>query len=327
MRRLSLIGCLFAVLAAVAYGATTTTTNYSFSKPGDGDSNYGELIRDNWDSVDTELDNVSDSVNDHLADAVDAHDATAISATSGTISCTSETTVQDYLDCLDGVLDPDVSGFVLLTGAQTISGVKTFSTTPIFSSTTDGILSADGSGAITTDNFTTLAPVTTKGDILGFGSTTAARVPVGADGQILEADSSDTEGLSWVNKNPRWRKFTYSYTDFSAASNSKGVTITSLAAEEGIDAVIIKHTTAFSGGSISDYTVEVGQSGNTDEYAPTYDVDQSVGNTVSQNASFLDVPNFGATTDVVVTAKSTNDTLDSATAGSVDIYIRTFVLP
>jgi hypothetical protein len=39
--------------------------------------------------------------------------------------------------------------------------------------------------------------VTTKGDIQTF-STTPARLPVGSDGQILEARSTETTGLKWI---------------------------------------------------------------------------------------------------------------------------------
>lgn len=42
-------------------------------------------------------------------------------------------------------------------------------------------------------------PVTTKGDIFGY-STSAGRFPVGADGRILQADSAQTFGLSWVTR-------------------------------------------------------------------------------------------------------------------------------
>lgn len=45
--------------------------------------------------------------------------------------------------------------------------------------------------------FGALSPLTTKGDILGF-STVNARVPVGTDGQVLTADSTQTLGIKWA---------------------------------------------------------------------------------------------------------------------------------
>jgi hypothetical protein len=44
--------------------------------------------------------------------------------------------------------------------------------------------------------FDALSPLTTKGDILGY-STTNDRVPVGTDGQLLTADSTQTLGVKW----------------------------------------------------------------------------------------------------------------------------------
>ena len=41
------------------------------------------------------------------------------------------------------------------------------------------------------------SPLTTKGDIYGF-STVAARLPVGANGQVLTADSTQTLGIKWA---------------------------------------------------------------------------------------------------------------------------------
>lgn len=317
---------LFLALAGVAYGATTFTTNYNFNKPGDGDRNYGELVRDNWDKVDTQLKINEDSVTNHLADTVDAHDASAISATVGANLCTVQTNVQDYLTCLDGVLDPSVSGVVLLTGAQTISGVKTFSTTPIFSAALNGVLQTDGSGAITATSIDTLLPLTTKGDLLTF-DTAAARLGVGSDGQTLVADSGEATGVKWDNPNPRWRKFTLTFSDFSAAATSFGVTAFSLSLKEGIDAVAIHHTTGFSGGSITNYTVEVGTSADTDRFGNKHNVFQGTGSDVSSITNTLDIPNFSTTTSVVVTARSIGDNLDQAATGSVDVYVRTFLLP
>lgn len=41
------------------------------------------------------------------------------------------------------------------------------------------------------------SPLTTKGDVWGFSSVDA-RIPIGADGNVLTADSSQTLGLKWA---------------------------------------------------------------------------------------------------------------------------------
>lgn len=40
------------------------------------------------------------------------------------------------------------------------------------------------------------SPLTTKGDVWGY-NTTNARIPIGTDGKVLTADSTNALGLSW----------------------------------------------------------------------------------------------------------------------------------
>lgn len=324
MRKILLV--VLAIVSTVAL-ANTFTTNYNFNKPGDREKNYGSLIRDNWDTADTQIKANETSISDHLADTVDAHDASAISATAGTNLCTTQTDVQAYLTCLDGTFDPSTSGVVLIAGTQTVTGSKTFSATPKFSALSNGILSTSaGDGTIVSGTFGSVDPLTTKGDILIF-DTDSDRLAVGSDGQVLVAQSSASEGIAWENANPRWRKVTLAYSDFSAASLSFAVTGLTLQAKEGIDAVVLNHTTAFSGGSITAYTVEVGLSAASTKYANAFDTFQAIGGTVRDVNNVTDVPNFSGTTDVIVTARAIGANLDQVTAGSVDIYLRTFLLP
>lgn len=201
-------GLLVFLFATAAIAATTYTTNYQLAKPGDGDKNYGQLLRGNFDTIDTQLKVNADSVTNHLNDTSDAHDATAISTTGGPFVCTTSTTVQQYLDCLDGILDPSVSGVVLITGAQDIAGEKTFEAETIFEGNVDfqstietpinsaEVLGTDSDGVVQAKTFDDIDPLTTKGDILVYESS-SDRLPVGTNNQVLMADSAESSGLVW----------------------------------------------------------------------------------------------------------------------------------
>lgn len=69
-------------------------------------------------------------------------------------------------------------------------------TTGTWNATTIAI-NKGGTGQTTANaSFNALSPLTTKGDLIAF-TTINARLPVGADGQILTADSTQTSGLKW----------------------------------------------------------------------------------------------------------------------------------
>lgn len=65
--------------------------------------------------------------------------------------------------------------------------------------------------------FGALSPLTTKGDLLGY-STLNARVPVGTNGQVLTADSTNALGVSWQTNSslqPAEARITLSPTDIT----------------------------------------------------------------------------------------------------------------
>lgn len=72
--------------------------------------------------------------------------------------------------------------------------------------------------------FANLAPLTTKGDLIGF-TTVPARVGVGTNGQVLTADSAQTSGIKWATPTPvAWGSITgtlSSQTDLQSALDAK----------------------------------------------------------------------------------------------------------
>src|SRR6185312_2636086 len=123
------------------------------------------------------------------------------------------------------------SAVVHNTGAETVAGVKTFSASPIVptpttstQAATKGYVDTVGTkingvtvsgtpsvGQVPTATSSSAAtwqtpsgggggfsdPTTTKGDLIVHGTTTT-RLPVGADGQMLTADSTQTLGVKWA---------------------------------------------------------------------------------------------------------------------------------
>lgn len=120
---------------------------------------------------------------------------------------------------------------------------------------------------------------------------------------------------------PRWRRFTVSESDFTAAATSEAITLFTLGAGEVIHAVKIKHSAAFTGGTLSAFTLEVGISGNSTKYASAFDVFQAAADTAFQVSSVVDSENHGSGTAIEITATSTGDNVVSATAGAAEVWV------
>jgi hypothetical protein len=149
------------------------------------------------------------------------------------------------------------------------------------------------------------------------------------DGTSLEIANSKIQATQAV---PRWRKYTVDFEDLAAAATTNDIQLFELPAGGVIHRVVIKHGTAFAGGSISAYTVSVGKAGDLTAYAGAFDAFQTVGDTVFQHSgnegtSPDGLENFGSVTSVRVAAVSTDDDLDAATAGEVDVFVLWSALP
>lgn len=124
-----------------------------------------------------------------------------------------------------------------------------------------------------------------------------------------------------------WEKITVSHTALQTAATTNDVELFSLASQGVFSGLVLKHTTAFAGTSITAYDLTVGVSGDLDKYALPFDVFQAVGDTVFQVYSFGEMESFGSATSIRLSATSTGADLDASTAGSVDAYILRSALP
>lgn len=159
MKKLTPLLLLFATFAF----ATTYTTNYDLAKPNDGNESWGSLLRDNFDTIDTQMKVNENSISGHVADTVGAHAASAISSTPGSTFCTSSTDVQNFLTCIANQLGSIVAGGVVtVADPQTITGQKTF---------TSEIIASGGIQTSTITNSGTLTLPTGPETIVGRATT------------------------------------------------------------------------------------------------------------------------------------------------------------
>jgi len=125
-----------------------------------------------------------------------------------------------------------------------------------------------------------------------------------------------------------WQSYTFTAAQLAAAALTNTVTLTALPAKTVVHAVVIKHSAAFGGGTIATYTVAVGITGSLAKYATAFDVFQAPGAAVAQVSSGgADVESFTASANLLLTATATGGNLNTATTGSVTVWVLTSVLP
>ena len=129
---------------------------------------------------------------------------------------TGQTTRQNAMDALAGAVTSGQylrgNGTDVVMSTIQAADVPTLNqnTTGTASNVTGTVAIANGGTGQTTKlaAFDALSPASTKGDLIAFDGTDNVRLPVGADGLVLQADSTQTTGLKW------------------AAAGSSGATIT-----------------------------------------------------------------------------------------------------
>jgi hypothetical protein len=255
---------------------------------------------------------------------------------------------------ISGLSDDDHTQYALLAGragGQTLIGGTAASDNLTLESTSDGtkgsvIFSdvlrpgADATVDIGTASFR-VNDLFMAGEGIGFrieNSADFASLPApsaGSKGRIAWVDNINTiyvdDGGVWVAAAAAatgagvWAKYSLSYTDFSVAAGSNDIELFSLPSLDVVEAILIKHSTAFSGGGAASYTLSVGVSGDLDEFAIPFDTFQAVGDTVFDLSNVVDYVSAAVTSIRINAASDVN--LDQLTAGDVEVYVRTSSIP
>jgi len=124
-----------------------------------------------------------------------------------------------------------------------------------------------------------------------------------------------------------WASYSFSYTDFAAASTEDDAIIFSLGMFQVVEKVLMKTSSSFEGGAITLVTAEVGIASETDKYASAYDLTQPTSNSNHQLSLAPGIESFSGATDLLVTIKATGDDLSELTAGELLIWVQVSNLP
>jgi hypothetical protein len=123
-------------------------------------------------------------------------------------------------------------------------------------------------------------------------------------------------------------KYVLSYTDFSAAATTFQKLFHNLITKGYIEWVLVRHSTAFTGGLVSACTLKIGLVADAEYYQDAFDVFQAPNVTLFKKTSHGgDVQSFGGAVGIYATADSVGANLNQLTAGDVEIYIKEGLLP
>jgi len=117
---------------------------------------------------------------------------------------------------------------------------------------------------------------------------------------------------------------TLTYLDFQTAGLTKSVVARTLPSNRMLMALVIKHSQAFAGGSISSLLLDVGTDSDPTQFVNGFDVMQAVGPGVQDSVVLLFYPSISTQIKVRATAVGAN--LSALTQGSVDVMLTESVI-
>lgn len=189
---------IFFCLEALA--ASSFTTHFNLEKPAPGDTGWADALNSNADEIDSQMYINEQATQNHINDTTDAHLATAIGATAGSLVCTSSSTTQEFLDCLDLQLGALTTGAVVTINTdQTIVGQKTFLAETLFGAGFDvtagnittpfstGLVHSDSSGVLSSS-------LLVNADIDAAAGIDYSKLDLA--GEILDADISTSAAIA-----------------------------------------------------------------------------------------------------------------------------------
>lgn len=203
------------------------------------------------------------------------------------------------------------------------------------------------------DTFATIAPSADVQEVLGSADYAAFRtflgLVIGTNVQAFDADLS-----TWSTVTPTgpiatflatptaanfatavtdygklgWTKYTIAETALTTSSTTEDETLFACPQFCKVEYVVVKHSAAFTGGSISAMTVSVGTTGTVDYYSQAHDIFQATGDTVFQDTNVFGSATMAAAGhNVIARFTAVGDDVVNATAGSVDIWVKVSILP
>lgn len=118
-----------------------------------------------------------------------------------------------------------------------------------------------------------------------------------------------------------------SVSSFQVASGVTDVELFSLPAKAIIEWVYLKHSVAFSGGTMTGCKLSLGVAGQLERYLPPFDIFQAPSDTAFAGAAVQDLQNFGAVTSIRLAIVSEGALLSSLSTGKVDVWVKFAQLP
>lgn len=259
-----------------------------------------------------------------------------IGTAGGTIDLTATTTTVTGNVIITNGLTVSAAGATINGGITTSAGDLTLNATtgnvfinsPTFNATSAASMTFGLAAGASTMDFQGTQLLATRADTVAIGTTAVAggTIDLGTatstTSVVGRLDANTSNQISNVGNVPHWVSFTVNESAFTAGAGSESITLFNLPAGAVIHAIKTKHSTSFTGGGLSAFTVEVGVAGDTSRYTPApFDVFQATGDTVLDTFNVIGSEDQANPTAILITATATGDTVAAAAAGDVVVWV------